>query len=101
VDPTVGIAGLGSVFDAEPERLAARARDAEVEPLIVIAAGIGADREPDLRRRFGGDDLDVAGVEDAADLHRLYGTSGVPPAATARRRVSLRGPAPRARAGPR
>ena len=66
--PAVDIRTLAGIGEADAAGLAARALQAEIEPLPELGVRVGADVHADFVRPVRGDGLDGAGVEAVADL---------------------------------
>ncbi|MNT80457.1 hypothetical protein D3C72_2199140 [compost metagenome] len=72
--PGLVIGGLAGIVQAKPMVLAdMQAAGLEVEPLEMVALGVGADGQQGLERVADIDDLDVAAVEVGSDFERGFG----------------------------
>ncbi|MNY45906.1 hypothetical protein D3C86_1810440 [compost metagenome] len=71
--PSLVVGRLTGIVQAKPMLLAnVQAAGFEVEPLEVVAFGVGADRQQWLERVAKVDDLNVAAVEVGADVERGF-----------------------------
>ncbi|MCY1431211.1 hypothetical protein D9M71_471740 [compost metagenome] len=71
--PGLVVGGLAGIVQAKPVLLAdMQAAGLEVEPLEMVAFGIGADRQQGLERVADIDYLDIAAVEVGTDVERRF-----------------------------